>query len=90
MSSVFIDYDGLGKFLEKAVCQYERSAPAVAGYLDDLYQRIEESAMVDLREIKFTQTLLEGGIWTHPNQAANGLLHLLDRLGRSTVGLAGF
>lgn len=72
--------------------QYERSAPTVHTWLDDLYIRLGE----DCDHVAVSELLLavdlrtNDGIWMRPNTAANRVYKLLHRLGRDTVGMAGF
>lgn len=87
----FIKWNELFKFLEDACKHYEKSAPTVEKYLNELYIRIDEmKTPVDLKEIRFVQRLKECGQWLHPNYAANQLYHLMDDLGMDTTGHVGF
>jgi hypothetical protein len=86
----FIKWGELINFLEEACTQYEKSAPTVYEYLDDLYIRIDDMKDVDLREIRFAQRLKENNIWLQPNYAANQTYHLMTELGMKTTGHAGF
>jgi hypothetical protein len=77
--------------IEAATAYYEKSAPVVEQYLDELYRRLGENCdEVVVSEIVLVGCLREEGTWMHPNTAANRVYKLLDRLGRSTVGMAGF
>jgi hypothetical protein len=70
---------------------YERSAPTVADWCNDLYIRIgEKPETVVLPELYATERFLEEGVWMQPNYAANAVYHLLNRLGRDTTGMAGY
>jgi hypothetical protein len=84
----FIKWGDLMSFLEVACAYYEKSAPTVNAYLNDLYIRIDDMKAVDLREIRFVQTLKENSIWMHPNYAANQLYHLMTDLEMDTTGHA--
>jgi hypothetical protein len=87
----FIDFDALEDHLTRTCEEYEKTAPAVSRYADDLYIRLKESPeTVVLPEILFVSRLAGEGTWMQPNYAANQLLHLLHRLKRDTTGLAGF
>jgi hypothetical protein len=78
-------------FCGEAVAHYEKSAPAVADYVDDLFIRINSKPeTVLLVELTAVSALRESGEWEHPNYAANRLYKLANRLGRDTTGLAGF
>ena len=79
------------KFLTDAVVHYEKSAPLVSGYLDELYIRIgEKPDDVRLSELAAVSALLDGGQWEQPNYAANRIYKLACRLGRDVTGWAGF
>lgn len=86
----FIKWGELISFLETACGYYEKSAPTVNAYLNDLYIRIDDMKAVDLREIRFVQRLKENNIWMHPNYAANQTYHLMTELGMKTTGHIGF
>jgi hypothetical protein len=83
--------DDFRRFLTEACATYERSAPTVAAYLDDLYVRLnEDPARVRLAELLGAARLREEGQWMKPNLAANSIYHLMHRLGLDTTGQAGF
>lgn len=86
----FIKWDKLGGFLTDACDEYEKSAPTVYDYLNNLYVRIEQMDKVYLREICFLERLKESDQWMQPNYAANQLYHLMHDLGMDTTGQAGF
>jgi hypothetical protein len=87
----FVDHHGLLEHLTRAGQVYEKTAPTVNDYLDDLYIRLNESPdTVVMSELTFVASLLEEGQWMQPNYAANRHYHLMNRLGRDTTGLAGF
>lgn len=91
MTPQFIDFDALDKHLTAVCNEYERTAPPVANYANDLYIRLNEKPeSVTVVEIQFVAVLLEGGVWMQANYAANRLLHHLKRIGGDTTGLAGF
>jgi len=84
-------YTALRSHLEVAVEHYERSAPVVSRWADDLYIRLDENGdSIIMSEIAFAYRLHEDEGWMDANYAANQLYHLLHRLGRDTTGLAGF
>lgn len=86
-----IDWQALNKLIEAACCYYEKSAPTVSRYLDDLYARLGESdETVTVPELLFVESLNDADTWMHPNQAANRHYKLMHRLGRETVGMAGY
>lgn len=83
----------LGKLcrtLELGCEEYQKTAPAVCDWMDDLYRRInEQPAEVLLPELLLAERLASDG-WTPPNLAQNQLYHLLHRLGRLTVGMSDY
>ena len=86
-----IDINGIQLFLTECCEQYEKSAPTVDAYCNDLYIRINENpASVSLFELLKIQLLKDSNIWMNPNVAANYVYHLETELGRSTVGHIGF
>jgi len=79
------------RFLEEAAGHYEKTAPTVERYVDDLYRRMgEKPDTVVLTELLTVEGLRDDGIWEQPNYAANRIYRMLDRLGRDTTGQAGF
>lgn len=78
-------------FVSDACDQYERSAPTVADYLDQLYRRISnKNPPVQLQEITGIEKLRDDGAWLQPNYAANMIYHLMTEVGLDTTGQAGF
>lgn len=86
----FFDYDKFDRFVCEASDYYEKSAPTVEAYLDDLYRRVNSGKPVQLREILTISKLWEEGIWLQPNYAANLIYHLMYSIGLDTSGQAGF
>lgn len=85
------DFKAFEKHIQAALDQYEKTAPPLARYLDDLYVRVSGNAPdVRLIELRFAGSLLEEGTWLHPNTAQNRLFHLLHGIGRDTTGMADF
>ena len=74
------------------VCgQYERTAPTVCEFADDLYRRLNDDAdSVRVSEVLCMSNMREEGIWLQPNFAANTVYKLMSRLGQDTTGQAGF
>lgn len=71
--------------------QYERTAPTVHAWLDNLYIRIGENPVsVSMVELLHVESLREDGQWEQPNYAANRTYKMLARLGRDVSGQAGF
>ncbi len=77
-----------------AVNHYEKTAPTVSRWADDLYQRIrDEPDHVRVGEVMMLEELWgnEGEPqWMHPNTAANRVYKLMSRLGQDTTGHAGY
>lgn len=83
-----IDFAALDARLVEATGHYEKTAPVVSNYCNELYARLrDEPEKIVLTEILFVGRLVEEGEWMHPNYAANQLLHVLDRIGRDTSGM---
>jgi hypothetical protein len=78
--------------IEEAVSHYEKSAPTVAAYLDDLYVRLNERPHdVRVSELGAVASLKDDeGQWEQANCAANRFYKLASRLGRDTTGQAGY
>ena len=88
-----INPDVIRDFLQAACLHYEKTAPAVSNYLDDLYIRTGESTQhVSLFELLRSQQLydVESGQWMHPNLAQNTVYKTLDILERDTTGIIDF
>ena len=86
-----IDFDAIRQFLVLVVRQYEKSAPTVSQWADDLYVKMDESIRdVRIVELMQAQALLEDGIWEHPSYAANRIYHLMSDLKQDTTGHAGY
>jgi hypothetical protein len=79
------------RFLEEAAGHYDKTAPTVEQFVDNLYRRMgEKPETVTLFEIMTVEELRQDGVWEQPNYAANRIYHLMERLGRPTTGHAGF
>lgn len=86
-----IDIEAIQAFLARVVSYYEKTAPTVSAYADDLYIRLSDDLYsVKLIEVMRVQALLEGDIWEHPNLAANRIYSLMNALGQDTTGHAGY
>jgi len=88
--SKFIDLEGIEKFLVNAVNHYEKSAPTVSRYADDLYVRLQEKRPVQLWEVLTVLELRTPDGWLQANFAANLIYKLEDRMGRNISGQYGF
>ena len=86
-----IDFNAIRSFLVLVVCQYEKSAPTVSAWADDLYIRLGEN-IKEIRVIELiqAQSLLEGDTWEHPHYAANKVYKLMNELGQDTTGHLGY
>jgi len=88
---MFDALESIRLLITEACRHYQKSAPTVVDYLDDLYIRIDERpTSVRLTELLSVEKLKEEGIWEHPNYAANRVYHLMSDLGMDTTGAAGF
>jgi hypothetical protein len=87
---MLFDYNGTRGFISEVVQRYERTAPPVARYADDVYERLGEGRDVLVREIQTLADLRENDIWLDGHYAANLIYHLEESLGRDTTGQAGF
>jgi hypothetical protein len=79
--------------IESACEHYEKSAPMVSDWLDSLYRRIGDKVLrhgVLLSELRFVDSLREGGEFIAPNIAANELYHLRDMLGQDQTGICSY
>jgi hypothetical protein len=86
-----LDLDGTLRLIEEAVARYDRTAPTVVAYLDDLYRRVVERPRdVRLVELLRVHRLRECGTWLTGNGAANLVYHLMHELGMDTTGQVGF
>jgi len=86
-----IKVEAIHKFLARVVQQYEKTAPTVSAWADNLYIRLNEDVYsVWLVELLQAQALLENDHWEHPNFAANRVYKLMTALGQDTRGHAGY
>lgn len=84
-----IDVQAVGAALTRVCDQYERTAPTVHAWADDLFVRLSERPDdVRLSELTMAADLATGEVG--PNVAANAVYKLMHRLGRDTTGHAGF
>ncbi len=66
------DYHATRRFIEDAATHYDKSAPALVGWLDELYIALAEApATVTVFELMQLQQLKMDGEWEHPNYAQN-------------------
>ena len=73
----------LDQALTAARAQYERTAPSLATWLDDLCLAIhKQPAAVSLADVRFVGRLCEAGVWLPAHTAQNALYHHLYRSGK--------
>lgn len=76
--------------LTTIVEHYEKTAPTVSEWADDVYRRMHGNAdAVRLSELMLADNLLNPEPM-HPNYAANRVYKLMSRLDMETTGHAGF
>ena len=86
-----IDLEAIQAFLARVVGYYEKAAPTVSAFADDLYTRLSDDPYsVRLVEVMQAQMLLEGDVWEYPHYAANRIYKLMTALGQDTTGHAGY
>ena len=88
-----IDFDAIQAGLEKIVSGFEKSAPTVSDWANDLYIRVSEDFdSIRLVEIRAAEMIVkEWGFYQgSPSLAANMIYKLMHRLGQDTTGHAGF
>ena len=93
MRKQFFDLDEARLFTVKAMNHYqEQKAPGwFTDWLDDLYIRLgEDWRRITLDELAALQGLFDEGGWALQTLAVNTVYKLFERLGRSTVGIAGY
>jgi hypothetical protein len=87
-----VDYDKLQETLERIVLHFEKTAPTVSNWANDLYIRLAE----DIDSVRLVEIRLAGRIYSReeglmqPSEAANQVFKLMHRLGQDTTGQAGF
>lgn len=79
-------YSFIEKQLELIAEHYEKSAPTVNQWADNLYRHFSNITMEDVNMIQH----LTQPEFLQPNYAANSVYHLLVRQGKNTDGQAGF
>jgi len=85
-----IDFQAISDCIVKHCELYEKTAPIVSRWLDELFIRLEDSNVsIKLVEIQFLMKLEEDGISLDGQQATNRLYHLQERLGENVDGQIG-
>lgn len=91
MTRLFFSFDvsDFDWFLNDAAGHYEKSAPTVETWLDQVAERLRDGS-VTLRELGLVQTLLENDTWLDPHGAANLAYKAMSEFGSlpSNVTLA--
>jgi hypothetical protein len=91
VDQIRVGQNAIDSLLVSISSHYEKSAPVVSDWADEMYRRISrEPNGVSLSEVCFAARLFIGNQWMQPNYAANQLYKLLSSLGRDTTGMAGF
>ena len=86
-----IDIEAIQAFLVRVVAQYEKTAPTVSRWADDLHTRLSDDPYsVRLVEVMQAQALLENDVWERADFAANRVYKLMSALGQDTTGHAGY
>jgi len=70
------------RFLADAAAQYEKTAPTVETWADDLCSRLADLRNISVFELCQFLALYEHGEWEHPNYAANRCYKVAERIGR--------
>lgn len=84
-------YDHLRDKLTEIAGHYEKTAPTVNAWADELYIRMNEKPeRVVLAELMMVERLHDRDGWMYPTVAANAVYHLMNRLGQDTTGHTGF
>jgi len=92
MPKQFFDTEGFKQFLAEAVKHYEKSAPRLSTWLDEMYMRLgeEDWKTITLEEIQQIQYLYADDCWLGAEWAQNNIYRLLNRTGKDTTKIAGF
>jgi hypothetical protein len=86
----FFDVDKCREFLEVLVLHYEKLAPTVSRYADDVYIRLGDGEPVQIRELTTLRSLYTEDGWQQHNLAANLIYKLEHSLGRDLTGQCGY
>jgi hypothetical protein len=86
-----IDYSKFEEGIQALMLAYEKAAPAVADWVEDVYVRAGKSPeTVSMADLHFLGQLFSEDGPIHPHLAQNALVHHLRRTGKSTNGLLSF
>ncbi len=90
MPKQFLSTEAFRQFLKEAVLHYEKSAPALSVWLDEMYIRLGEPEWktITLEEIQQIQYLYADDCWLNAANAANNIYRLLNRMGKDTSRIA--
>ena len=79
----FFSFSETLDFLTLAVNHYEKSAPALADWLDELYITLQENPQsVTVFQLLQLQQLVMDGQWEHPNFAQNRWYKVRELMGQ--------
>lgn len=79
------------KALENVCEHYEKTAPTVSDWADDLYRRLgDQKTAPSVRLAELEMAVALSPLDDHPNMAANRVYKMMERLGMDTTGQAGF
>ncbi len=88
-----MDWELIDGMAKDVVYHYEKTAPTVSRWADELYMRLNE----DPAHVRVAELMLLEDLWpetgkepVHPNIAANRVYKMMHRLGQDTTGHAGF
>lgn len=92
MPEQFLSVEKFKRFLEEAVKHYEKSAPRLSTWLDEMYIRLGEDdwKTITLEEIQQIQYLYADEQWLAAEWAQNNIYRMLNRMGKDTTKIAGF
>lgn len=88
-----IDFDAIQAGLEKIVNHFEKSAPTVSNWANDLFIKVSEDFdAIRLVEIRTAERIISDcmGSLNGSSYAANMVYKLKNRLGQDTTGDFGF
>lgn len=90
-----IDIQKIDLFIADAVREYQQTAPQLATYLEDVYERLTDYKAIDIRELVTIGQLFYNGSnesergWEQPNYAMNRIHHMILDLGINADGRLG-
>jgi len=83
-----IDIDLIRSKLSSCCFQYEKTAPVVSRWADELYMTLSENAsLVTVWELMVLDKLDADGEWINANYAQNMVYKCMDSLNKNTSGI---